>query len=207
VIASPFCFSRPCSFPVPVSFPGPLGDGAMRYSEFRDRIERMALAAPADACHRFAIDSIERMAESSGDAIESEMSAAERGLMSELFTGLADRSPDELATKLAALSGSMEKDPTSGIVSTRGIEFRPDLVELVCAIDSYIRYRQTGDPSLIAAIAINSVNSVDYHIGGDGGGYSIENMLGSPLMASEFARVQRLLLAERGESGGGPAVT
>ena len=164
----------------------------MHYSEFKNRIERMAVSAPADARYRFVIDSIRRMAESSADAVESEMSPPEQVLMSGLLGGLEDRSPDQLTSALTALTDSMSKDPVSGIESTRGIEFRPDLVQLLDAIDRYVQYRQTGDPSFVAAVAINMVNSLDYHSDEDGD-YPSEDILASPAMASEFARVQRLL--------------
>jgi hypothetical protein len=86
----------------------------------------------------------------------------------------------------------------------RAIEFHPALTELLCAVDSFIQYRRDGEPSHVADIARNAVNNVDYHIGGDSGDYSIENMLGSPLMVAEFERMQRLLVPSTDR--GGPAV-
>jgi hypothetical protein len=100
-------------------------------------------------------------------------------------------SPDELAGTLAKLNHSMCRDPV------RAIEFHADITELLCAFDHWIGYRRSGDAHLIARLAINRVNSVDYAIGGDVEAYSVDNMLGAPTMAAEFQRQQRILVPPR----------
>lgn len=165
----------------------PVGSDPMRYPEFERRIVQIALAAPAKACHHFAIDTIRQLADSSEDAVKTELSSAERELLNRLLSDLSNGALSELTDAFSSLIDSTGKDPV------RAIELRSDLTQLLCAIDSYIRYRQIGDPHLIAAIAINGINGVDYAIGGDGENYSTDNILGSPRMVAEYERVQRLL--------------
>jgi hypothetical protein len=77
----------------------------------------------------------------------------------------------------------------------RAIRFHPDITEWMCAVANWVAYLTSGDPSAVARLAINMVNSIDYAIGGDTDEYSTRNMLGSPMMQAEYERQERLLVA------------
>ena len=86
-----------------------------------------------------------------------------------------------------------------GSPSGRGIFacLRPSTAELLCAIDSWLNYRDTGRSRFVVHIAVNVVNGVDYALGDDVGHYSINNMLGAPEMVEEYRRQQRMLVQGR----------
>jgi hypothetical protein len=159
----------------------------MRYAEFEQSIERTVAAASADACRRFALDTIRLLHGQVESATRAELTSEEQQWLSSLIVGVEAESPGDLASTLEALNESMCHDPV------RAIEFHPGISELLCAIDNWIGYRRTAEPRLIAGVAINMVNALDYAIRGDVGEYSIDNMLGATEMVAEFQRQQRLL--------------
>lgn len=132
----------------------------MRYAEFEQHIKLMATLASPESCRRFALDSIRLMHESAESTAEQGLTIKERQLLSALVNGVETLPPEELNAVLAELIQSTN-DPV------RAEGFHPQLIELLCAIDHWIRYQHSGNPYLIARLAINSVNSVDYAIGGD----------------------------------------
>ncbi len=159
----------------------------MRYPEFETRITENALAASPAAGREFAIETVGQLARWAAAAIQTELSPAEHALVKDILANLETRPTGELAGQLEALHASMCAD------DVRAIEFHPILTQLICAVDSFIRFRSTGDLREIADIAIYAVNCVDYRIGGHDGAYSTDNMLGSPLMIAEFERQRRIL--------------
>jgi hypothetical protein len=171
----------------------------MHYAEFKASIERMAATATPEARRHFALDTIRLLYQSADAPAREQLTDEEQRLLSALMEGVEARPPDELAGVLEALNGSMDRDPV------RAVEFHPDITELLCAIDHWIGYRRSGNPHLIACLAVNRVDSVDYAIGGDVGAYSVKNMLGAPEMVAEAHRQQRLLLpAEPAAADRGP---
>ena len=159
----------------------------MRYADFERQIMEMAISASEVARRGFAIDTIVRLHQSASDAIRNEYTEPERSLLASILDGLESTSADVLKLKLKQLTESLERD------SVRAIEFRPDVTELLCAIDSWLDYRLSCDPHFIGAIAINMVNSIDYAIGGEIGDYSINNVFGAPAMVAEHQRQERML--------------
>jgi hypothetical protein len=66
----------------------------------------------------------------------------------------------------------------------------PQIICLLSALTCWSGYRQCSDPRLIADIAIQMVNCLDYDNEID-----IKNVLGSPQMVAEIERQRRLLTA------------
>jgi hypothetical protein len=163
----------------------------MHYAELEQRIAQMASQASAESRRRFAVDTINLLRQSAQPAIDSEMTQTEQRLLVGLLEGLEDLPVDEMRRTLEALDESMIYDPV------RAIEFDQHLTELVCAVERWLAYRETGDPGCIEAIAVCGVNSVDYAISGLSTEYSIDNMLGAEEMRQEYNRQKRLLVGDR----------
>src|SRR3569832_13200 len=153
----------------------------MRYGEFVKRIQEMAVAATPIACFQFSLETIRLLRQSAEAPLQEELTIEEKQLMANLMDGIEALPCDDLAEMLDELNRSMSRDPVSAI------EIHPDITQMLCAIENWVGYRRSGDARCIADLAINRVNSVDYDIGGDVGEFSINNMLGSPDMADEFA--------------------
>lgn len=156
----------------------------MRYKDFERHLHELAASASDLSRRRFALDTISRLHAMANDAISTQLTPEERELADYLNNNVADSDPQTISQKLDALNGRMTTDPI------RAIEFRPSITEWMCAIDNWIAYLASGDPSAIAELAVNMVNSINYTIGCD-----IKNMLGSPEMQTEHERQKRLLVA------------
>ena len=142
-----------------------------------------------DSCRRdFALDTIGRLHASASDAFRSELTPDERQMADNLAKHFADADPQAQLDTLTRLNDSMTED------DVRAIEFHYDITEWMCALESWFNFRLTNDPSHIASIAINMVNSIDQTLDDDPDGYSINNMLGDPKMVAEYERQQRLLV-------------
>jgi len=163
----------------------------MRFTEFQQCIGELAGSASDAARRRFAIDNITRLHSSAMPALQAELTPSEFELAEKLSETFADGDAVTLAPILNALNDSMTAD------DVRAIEFHANITEWMCAIDHWINYLLTLKPQEIAALAMNMVNSVDYAIGGDVGGYSIENVLASPLMQAEHERQRKYLSSDQ----------
>jgi hypothetical protein len=163
----------------------------MRYADLENQIKAMVNSASDAARKAFALDSINRLHSLAKEAIAKEFTESERQLLAEILTGVEDRPVHGLKRKLEELKKSQGRDPV------RASEFHPSTAELLCAIDSWLNYRDTGRSRFVVPIAVNVVNSVDYALGGDVGHYAINNMLGAPEMVEEHRRQQRILVQGR----------
>lgn len=159
----------------------------MKYADFKKAIHELVCSAAEDGRRAFALDTIRLLHESAKSAINSQFTEAEFNQLTKILSRVADGPFDELKRELEDLLNSQCEDPV------RAIEFDSVVTELLCAVDHWIDYRLKGNPDSITGVAINMVNHVDYCIGGDGGGYSIDNMLGAPAMVAEYQRQQTLL--------------
>jgi hypothetical protein len=154
----------------------------LRYSEFEKEIRSMATAATHDARLGFARDTIRLLHQSVATAISQELTETEQRLLDRVLAGIqADSFPESRAAFEELDQSTCEDD-------VRAIELHPDLTELLCVIDNLLAYVVARDPQLIARIAINMVNCIDYAIDG-----LPENIMAAPQMQDEFKRQQRLL--------------
>ena len=159
----------------------------MNYKELEQSIQRMAERASDAARRTFALETLDLMLPAAEAASEREHWAAERELFLAIASGVGNRAPAELRIWLTALSDSMSSD------EVRAIEFDGDLVEYMCAVDHWIEYVGTNDPTHIRNLAINRINCIDFLLEENEGGYSTHNMLGAAEMAAEISRIQRSL--------------
>jgi hypothetical protein len=163
----------------------PTRNSVLSYSNFEKLINKTVEAASETACHEFAIDTIRLLEIRAREAIESELTKSHRTLLKGILSKLAEMDPKAITTTIDNIYGTLEADEEGSV------ELDAHLRELVSAIESYALYRDTADRSAVFAVAIANVNSIDFEISDEE--YSLENMLGSPLMASELERQQRLL--------------
>ena len=154
----------------------------LRYSEFEKEIRRMAAPASDAARLGFARDTIRLFRELAAVAIQAELTEAEQRILNCLFTGIEKESFGELRTQFEELHEMMRRD------EGRAIDFDPDLIELLCAVDNLLEYAVARDAELIARIAINKVNSIDHALSG-----LPDNILAAPEMHEEYERTKRLL--------------
>ena len=160
----------------------------MRYSKLESRVSNLVRSATPAARLRFGLDTVTLLQGRAGHAIAAQLSASERASLLEILGHLESRPANDLAAGFGAFLKTFKAD------DVRSTEFHQDLIELLCAVDGFISYRCAGDPAQVVRIAISAINSVDYHIEGRAGAYSVDNMLGSPQMVAEYER-QQLLLA------------
>lgn len=157
----------------------------MTYAEYEQNIEELAIKASDDSRRNFAIDSILLLRRSVESILNDDLNVREQDLLAALIRDLEIQPPDNLGAILNELDKSTSQDPV------RGIELSRDLVELFCAIDHWIKYRQTSNPHWIARLAINVVNHVD---DSTDHGLALSDIFAEPRMVAEFQR-QRTRLA------------
>ena len=160
----------------------------MTYREFEQEIQAMAAAATDAARLRFSRDTIGLLRASAQQALETELTEAEREMLSKILIGVETGVLDGLQHQLKMLTDNLCSD------EVRAMEFHPDITELVCGLENLLLYSETKDPNHISRLAINMVNSVDHAIGGESGAYSIDNMMGAEEMRNEHERQKRLLV-------------
>lgn len=160
----------------------------MTYKEFERRIQGMAAAATDADRLCFSRDTIGLLHSSAHQALSTELTEAEREVLSEILVGVESGALNGLRPKLKALTDSLCSD------EVRAIEFHPYITELLCAIDNLLGYSETKDSDYIRRLAVNMVNSIDHAIGGDSAAYSINNIMGAEQMRVEHERQKRLLI-------------
>lgn len=163
----------------------PTQNSVLNYSNFEKLINKTVEAASENACHDFVIDTIRLLEMRARKAIESELTKSHGTLLKGILSNLDEMEPKAIIATIDDIYGTLEADEEGSV------ELDTHLGELVSAIESYALYREKGDRNAVIAIAIANVNSIDFDICDEA--YSIENVLGSPLMASELERQQRLL--------------
>ncbi len=101
-----------------------------------------------------------------------------------------------LVEKLLAKVNIASTDECKTMLDDIGvIRSSPYVADLFSAVGNRLDYRATRNPEFIFLMAVDMVNMLDYHIGGDSGRYSTDNMLGAKAMREEYHR-QAHFLAE-----------
>ena len=130
---------------------------------------------------RFAQDTLLLLHRAAAGSLAGELTLEQRQLAANIFAKLNIDSTDELKTKLAQL----------GAVGNR-----PYVTDFLSAVANWLDYRATKNPDFIFRMAVDMVNMLDYHIGGDSSGYSTDNMLGAKAMCEEYHRQAHFLAGQ-----------
>lgn len=145
----------------------------MDYFQFEARIKRLAFAASEGARFRFAQDTLLLLHRAAAEALAREFTKERRGLLTAI---------------LANINVQATSEPKANLEQVSAVEFRPYVTDLLSAVGNWLDYRATRNPEFIFRIAVDMVNMLDYHIGGDSGKYSTDNMLGAKAMREEYHR-------------------
>lgn len=145
----------------------------MDYFQFEARIKRLAFAASEKARFRFAQDTLLLMHRAAAETLAHEFTPERQQVVAEILATVNVESTADLKAKLDSLGA---------------VGFCPDVTDLLSAVGNWLDYRATRNPEFIFRIAVDIVNMLDYHIGGDSGKYSTDNMLGARAMREEYHR-------------------
>lgn len=161
----------------------------MNYSEYEEWIKLAASSAAEDSRLSFACETVRALNIEARGAIQNELTARERVLISSIVEGL-EGNPDVLRENLEELETLLYED------QTRKVRYIPSLTEFLCSIAHFLDYRDSSNPAYIAAIGLNIINVIDYAVSGQVEGYSIADILVSEDMRAEIERQERLLMVD-----------
>jgi hypothetical protein len=152
----------------------------MRYSEVEQAVRDLVAAADGERRRRFGAATVVRLT-SDGElaaAAEAEFDEDARQAFAEACADPANSTADRL---LAWLDRIDEGTTSDG-------DMDPQVLLAVEALDHWARYLAEGDPDFLAELAVRSLEEVDYQVPAD-----LDDFLGTPEMAAEFARISALL--------------
>jgi hypothetical protein len=158
-----------------------VGDAAVNYFLFEARIKRLAFAASEKARFRFAQDTLLLLHRAAAETIARAFTLERQQLVAEILANVNVESTADLKAKLDQL----------GVLG-----FCPYVTDLLSAIGNWLDYRATRNPEFILRVAVDMVNMLDDHIGGDSGKYSTDNMLGAKAMREEYHRQGHFLAGQ-----------
>jgi hypothetical protein len=142
-------------------------------------MKRLAFAASERARFRFAQDTLLLLHRAAAESLAGELTPEQHRLATNVLAKVNIESTDDLKAKLAQLGG---------------IGDCPYVTDFLSAVGNWLDYRATRNPEFIFRMAVDMVNMLDYHIGGDSGKYSTDNMLGAKAMREEYHRQAHFLI-------------
>jgi hypothetical protein len=160
---------------------------SMSYEEFLQQIDVMIDSASSESRRLFALDTIAQIYDSCKQEIQEEMTLSERELLYTLMVEAKQPNPSPMKEIRQQLQDSMCSD------DIRTIEFSPNIIELLIALDAWLDYCTDLNSKHISIIENSIFNCIDWSIDPDINGYHFNNVLVAPEMIAEYARAQRLL--------------
>ncbi|MFY1620553.1 hypothetical protein [Micromonospora sp. WMMD736] len=156
----------------------------MRYDELEAAILRLVIAAGEDDLRAFGLDTVTRLTRED----------------------LLDTAVDDELTgdAWAALASARETVPTADAPELRALLVRIDegiladgdldqgLLTAFTALEHWTTYLEENGRGEIYELAIRSIEEVDFQVSAD-----LDDVLATPEMTAEYARIERLLTASR----------
>jgi hypothetical protein len=152
----------------------------VHYDEVEKAVRDMAAAADAEHRRRFGTATVIRLTsdEELASAAEVEFDEDARQAFAEACTDPVNSTPDQLHSWLERMDAGTLSDG----------DMDPLVLLALQALDHWAGYLVEEDPEFIAELAIRSIEEVDYQVSA-----SLDDFLGTPEMAAEFARISTLL--------------
>ncbi|MEV4214453.1 hypothetical protein [Micromonospora sp. NPDC049662] len=154
----------------------------MRYDELEAAILRLVVAAGDDDLRAFGLDTVTRLTRDDllDTAVDDEMT--EDGWAA--LTSARKNVPTADATELRALLVRIDE----GILAESDLD--QGLLTAFTALEHWTTYLEENARGEIYELAIRSVEEVDFQASAD-----LDDVLATPEMAAEYARIERLLTA------------
>lgn len=151
-------------------------------------VRDMAAAADAEHRRRFGAATVLRLTsnEELAPAAEVEFDEDAQQAFTEARADPVNSTPEQLYVWLERMDAGTLSDG----------DMDPLVLLALQALEHWAGYLAEEDPELIAELAIRSIEEVDYEVSA-----SLDDFLGTPEMAAEFARISTLLSDGSGNSG------
>jgi hypothetical protein len=165
-----------------------MSDEVLSYQQYRSKIRSLLAPLISPQAVRFCAWSVGRFPMAFGEAVWDGLTEAERsslrGAIDELEASASSGrllSPDRAAVLQQLLQSF---GPTGDVAA---IEVHPDGVEFRSLVWQTLEYCRTQDPAALCAVSEAFINSWDYQVEQQGGGYSLDNMFSYPQLNGELA--------------------
>ncbi|MEU8261733.1 hypothetical protein AB0C02_14075 [Micromonospora sp. NPDC048999] len=155
----------------------------MRYDELETTIRHLVTRASEDNLRVFGAETVTRLVRDErlfDVAVEFELDKDAAAALTIARENVLTASPTKLRAQLARIDDGILTD---GDMDT-------DLLNIICALEHWTTYLETGHRSELYELAIRSIEQVDSQVSAD-----ISDFLAEPEMAAEYERIERLLTA------------